>query len=223
MTPQPGPPTLAEDLLIVLKPFGIDTEPVLVRTLAGALLADLSLGHHVRTLPGRGGSIRVEAVTERPPADDFLRSAWELLRSHPRGVQAALAEIGPTLISPLLPRLDRPGDSPRAGSVDPDSGGDGEAGRRVRLVSGVRGLLVDGAEAPQRIVALAALLSASGTLRRFDPEIPWTPAVIARAAGIERDVWEARAVAEALTRAVAAALAGNVILAAAVLSGSERH
>lgn len=222
MTPRPGPPTLADDLLLVLEPFGTDTDPVLVRTLAGAVLADLSLGHHVRTLPGRGGSPRVEAVTERPPAGDVLRSAWELLRSRPRGVHAALAEIGPTLVSPLLPRLDRQADLPRTGSGDPDAAEDADAVRRIRLVSGVRGLLVDGDEAPPRIVALAALLSASGTLRRFDPEIPWTSAVITRAEGIERDVWAARAVAQSFARAVAAALAGNVFVAAAVLSGSER-
>jgi hypothetical protein len=228
MKTQLGPPTLAEDLLLVLNPFHPSTEPVLFHTLAGAMLADLSLGDHVRTLPGRGGSIRVEAVTERPPADDLLRSTWEFLRSPPRGVQAALAEIGPTLLSPLLHRLVRRGDLPRSarkplGSVDPNALEDAGAGRRVQLVSAVRGVLVDGVEAPQRIVTLAALLSASGTLRQFDPEIPWAPSVIARAKELEGDVWAARAVAETFARTVTAALVGNVIVAAAVLYESERR
>ncbi|WP_250007835.1 GPP34 family phosphoprotein [Actinoplanes sp. M2I2] len=226
MTPEPGPPTLAEDLLLVLDQFGPGVDPVLSCALAGAVLADLSLGDHVRTLPGRGGSIRVEAVLERPPAGDILRSTWEFLRSRPRGVQAALAEIEATLVIPLLPRLLPGGDLSRSaheafGSADPDA--DEEARRRAGLVSGVREVLVDGAEAPQRLVALAALISASGTLRRFDPVIPCTPAVIARAERLERDVWGARAVAEALARSVAAALAGNVIVAAAALYGSHRR
>ncbi|MCO8276266.1 GPP34 family phosphoprotein [Actinoplanes sp. TRM 88003] len=214
MTPRIGPPTLAEDVLLVLHQFRPGPE-----ALAGAVLADLSLGEHVRTLPGRGGSTRVEAVAERPPADDILRSAWEFLRSRPRGVQAALAEIGPTLLGPVRQRLMRRGDV----NINPDALAEPGARRRGRLLSGVREMLVDGkAEAPQRIAALAALISASGMLRRLDPEIPWTPAVVARAERLENDVWGARAVAEALARSVAAALAGNMIVAAAVLQSRDR-
>jgi hypothetical protein len=226
MTPQPGPPILGEDLFLLLcRPGPVipaGGEHMLSPALAGAVLTDLSLGGHVRTLPGRGGSTRVDAIAGHPPADDVLRSAWDHLLGRPREVQAVLAAVGPSLRVPLLDRLVRRGDLRRPsretfGSVGLHELQEGGTGRRDRLLSTVRKALVDGAEAPDRAVGLAALLSGTGLLRTFDPQIPWTPTVVARAAKLKREAWEARAVADAVGRSVALALVGNVFVAAAVL------
>jgi hypothetical protein len=226
MTPQPGPPILGEDLFLLLCRPGpailAGGEHVLSPALAGAVLIDLSLGGHVRALPGRGGSTRVDAIAGRPPADDVLRSAWDHLLGRPREVQAVLAAIGPSLRVPLLDRLVRRGDLRQPsretfGSVGLQELEEGGSGRRDRVLSTVRKALVDDGEAADRAVGLAALLSGTGLLRTFDPQIPWTPMVVARAAKLQRDVWEAQAVADAVGRSVALALVGNVFVAAAVL------
>lgn len=191
--------TLAEDLLLLLfQPHAglrgtgvIAGENTLYWVLGGAVLADLGLGGHVRTGPGRGGSTRVEAVAAQPPADDVLRSAWDYLAPKPRNVQTALAAIGPALRAPLLDRLVARGDIRRStrrtlGLFDTKVLEDGGSGRRAALLTDVRAVLVDGAEPQARVAALAALLSASGTLPQFDPGIPWTSPVIARAQQLEQ-------------------------------------
>ena len=76
-----GEPTLVEDLLLLLfQPDAAGTiagENTLFYTLAGAVLADLALGGHVRTVPGRAGSTLVQAVEEHPPAAEaWARAAW---------------------------------------------------------------------------------------------------------------------------------------------------
>ncbi|GAB2626808.1 hypothetical protein Aab01nite_79710 [Paractinoplanes abujensis] len=228
MTPQLGPPILAEDVLLLVTRFvpaaDVAGEHALFPVLAAAVLADLGLGSHVRMLPGRGGSARVEAVAEREPADEVLHVAWKSLLARPRGVQAALAVIGPTLRSPLLDRLVRRGDLRRTApeGAGPAAVENEESGRRAGLVAVVRDVLAGKADAPRRDVALAAVLSASGLLRRFDPEISWTSTVIVRAGELEREVPEAGAAAEAVGRAVATALVENVIVAAAALPGPDR-
>jgi hypothetical protein len=225
--PQLGPPTLAEDLLLLLlQPFagpegtgavaGLRTLPYV---LAGAVLADLSIGEHVRTVPGWSGSTRVEAVAERPPTDDILMSTWDYLASAPRGVQATLAAIGPTLHLPVLERLVERGDVRRSTGAAPrarlliDEGSE----RRAGLLRGVRDVLAGEAEPEPRIAALTALLSGSGTLPQFHPEIPCTTATLARARDLEHGTWGADAAAEAIARSFAATLVSNVILAAAFL------
>ncbi|MBF8193509.1 GPP34 family phosphoprotein [Nonomuraea sp. K274] len=226
-----GVPTLAEDLLLLLfQPNSglrsgtgtIAGENTLFYTLAGAVLADLGLGHHVRTDTGWGGTTRVEAVEDHPPSDDTLRSAWDYLCEKPRGVQTVLAAIGPTLRSPLLDRLVERGDIRRGirkalGLFDTTVLEDGGSGRRSRLLGDVRDVLVEGAEPQPRVAALAALLSGSGTLPQFDPEIPWTSPVITRAKELEQGNWGAGAAAEAVARTVTATIVNNVIIAAAVL------
>lgn len=54
-------------------------------------------------------------------------------------------------------------------------------------------------------------------MRQFDPGIPWTPAVIARARQLEQGSWGARAATEAVARTTTATIVTNVIIAAAVL------
>ena len=217
-------PTLPEDLLLLL--FQPDSgtiagEGTLYYTLAGAVLADLGLGEHVRTLPGRAGTTRVEAVAHRPPADDILRSAWDYVAEKPRGLQTVLAAIGPALRGPLLERLVDRGDIRRTsrktlGIFDTKVLEDG-SGRRAALLADVRGVLVDGLEPQPRVAALAALISGSGTLPQFDREIPWTSPVITRAKELEQGNWGADAAAEAVARTVTATIVSNVIVAAAVL------
>ena len=74
--------------------------------LAGAVLADLALGGHVKASP----NTQVTSVENHPRSDDILRSAWDYVSEKPRGVQAILPAIGPTLRGPLLERLIERGD-----------------------------------------------------------------------------------------------------------------
>ncbi|WP_164842638.1 GOLPH3/VPS74 family protein [Actinoplanes solisilvae] len=230
MTQRLGPPILAEDLLLLLfqpssGPAGtgvVAGEETLPYVLAGAMLADLSIGRHVRTVPGWSGSTRVEAVAERPPADDLLRSAWDYLVSRPRGVQATLALIGPALRRPLLERLIERNDVHRSTGAETAAPTreiltDGESGRRRSLLRGVRHVLAGEAEPEPRLAALVALLSGSGMLPQFHPEISRTPASTARAKQLEHGVWAADAAADAIARSFAATIVDNVIFAAAVL------
>jgi len=229
-----GAPSLAEDLLLLLFQPGsgfrgtgtIAGESTLFYVLAGAALADLGFGEHVRTTSGRFAGTLVEAIEDRPPGDDILRSVWDYVAEKPRGVQTILAAVGPRLREPLLDRLVERGDIHRStrksfGLFDTQvlegSGGD----RRKDLVASVRAVLVDGAEPTPRVAALAALLSGSGTLPQFYKEIPWTSAVITRAKELEQGNWGAEAAAEAVARTVTAVIVNNVIIAATVLPGSR--
>ncbi|GGI07120.1 GOLPH3/VPS74 family protein [Isoptericola cucumis] len=216
-------PSLAEDLLLLL--FQPDSgtiagENTLFYVLGGAVLADLGLGEHVRTCTGRGGTTTVVAVEERPPSDHVLRSAWEYVTDKPRGVQTALAAVGPPLRGPLLDRLVDRGDIRRRtrkalGLFNTTVLEDG-SGRRARLLSDVHQVLVDGTVPTPRTAALAALLSGSGTLPQFHREIPWTSTVIARAKELEQGHWGADATAEAVARTVTATIVSSVVIAATV-------
>ncbi|MFG1923043.1 GPP34 family phosphoprotein [Cryptosporangium sp. NPDC048952] len=214
-------PTLAEDLLLLLfqpKSGTIAGENTLFYTLAGAVLADLGLSEHVRTSTGRSGATLVEAVEDNPPTDAVLRSAWDYVLPKPRGVQTVLAAVGPPLRGPLLDRLIERGEIRQVtkktlGLFDRKVLEDGGTGRRAHLLDDVRRVLVDGAEPEPRVAALGALLSGSGTLPQFDPDIPWSSAVITRAKELEQGNWGAGAAAEAVTRTVTATIINSVITA----------
>jgi hypothetical protein len=60
------------------------------------------------------------------------------------------------------------------------------------------------------------LIWASGTLPQFDPEIPWSSAVITRAQQLERGNWGVGAVGDAVTRTMNAIIASAVIVAMSV-------
>ncbi|MFC7549690.1 GPP34 family phosphoprotein [Plantactinospora sp. GCM10030261] len=216
-----GAPTLAEDLLLLLfqpRSGTIAGENTLFYVLAGAVLADLALGDHLTTT-ARG---RVGTVEDRAPSDGLLRPAWDYLSEKPQGVQTALAAIGPALREPMLARLIARGDIdqvPRKvlGLFPSTALREGRTERRARLLANVRRVLVEGAEPQTRVAALAALLSASGTLPQFHPGIPWTSSVITRAKDLERGEWGANAAAEAVTRTVTATVVNSAIVAITVL------
>lgn len=218
-------PTLAEDLLLVL--FQPDSrtiagEGTLYYVLAGAVLAELALGEHVRTEGGPLGTIRVAAIESSPPTDEILLRGWDYVTDKPRNVQTVLAGIGPYLREPLLDRLVEKGHLDRGrrkvlGLFDAATLELGSTGRREQLIAGLRAVLVDGAEPEPRVAALAALISGSGTLPQFHREIPWTSPVITRAKELERGNWGADAAAEAVVRTMTAVIVNNVIIAAAVL------
>ncbi|MGI5147264.1 GOLPH3/VPS74 family protein [Plantactinospora sp. CA-294935] len=222
--PRSDMPTLVEDLLLLLfQPSSgtIAGENTLFYVLGGAVLADLALGDHLTT----AAQGRVSSVAGHPPSDDLLRPVWDYLAEKPRGVQTALAAIGPTLRKPVLERLIARGDidqEPRKvlGLFRTTALRDGRTERRARLLADVRQVLVDGAEPQARVAALAALLSASGTLPQFHREIPWTSAVITRAKELERGDWGADAAAAAVTRTVTATVVNSAIVAITVLPRS---
>ncbi len=220
---RPDTPTLAEDLLLLLfqpRSGTIAGENTLFYVLGGAVLADLALGEHLST----AGQGRVRSVAAHPPTDGLLRPAWDYLAEKPRGVQTALAAIGPTLREPLLERLIGRGDVDQErrkvlGLFPTITLREGTTGRRAHLLADVRQVLVDGRQPSTRVAALAALLSASGTLPQFDREIPWTSAVITRARAFEQGDWGATATAEAVTRTMTAALINS---ATAVITAASR-
>ncbi|WP_431930504.1 GOLPH3/VPS74 family protein [Micromonospora sp. RP3T] len=215
------PPTLVEDLLLLLFQPGSGTiagENTLFYVLGGAVLADLALGDHLAT-EARG---RIRSVAGHPPSDDLLRPAWDFLSAKPRGAQTALAAIGPPLREPVLDRLIARGDLDRRphkvlGLFRTTALREGGTGRRARLLADVRQALSADPPPPARIAALAALLSASGTLPQFHREIPWTSSVITRAKELERGDWGADAAAQAVTRTVTATVVNSAVVAITVL------
>ncbi|ROR65323.1 GOLPH3/VPS74 family protein [Agrococcus jenensis] len=227
---QPADPTLAEDLMLLLFQPGsgrrsgtghIAGEGTLFYALAGAVLAELALGDHVRADESTRAA-RVGAVAANPPVDVLLRTAWEYVAQRPRGVQTVLAAIGPTLRAPVLERLIEHGDIKRGqrrslGLFTTDvllgDGGD----RRAALLAAVRAVLVDGADPTPRFAALTALVSASGVLPQLHREIPWDTPVIERAKQLEQGDWGADAAAHAVARTMTAIVVNNVVVAAAVL------
>ncbi|MGV9214346.1 GOLPH3/VPS74 family protein [Micromonospora sp. RB23] len=222
--PRSDAATLVEDLLLLLfQPASgtIAGENTLFYVLGGAVLADLALGEHLTTTDRQ----RVSSVAGHPPSDSLLRPAWDYLAEKPRGVQTALAAIGPTLRGPVLERLVARGDidqEPRKvlGLFRTTALRDGRTERRSRLLADVRRVLVDGAEPQARVAALGALLSASGTLPQFHREIPWTSPVITRAKELERGDWGADAAGAAVTRTVTATVVNSAIVAISVLPRS---
>lgn len=205
-------PILAEDLLLVL--FQPDSgtiagENTLNDVLAGAVLAELGFNGNLATTITRTGFARVEAVEGREPSDGILRSAWDYVADKPGVVQTMLAAIGLELRQPLLERLVTRSDIREEngkvlGMLKTTTLKDGGSGRRSGLIRDVRNALVDGVEPTPRIAALAALMWKSGTLHQFDPEIPWSSAVITRAQELGRGSWSAAAATQAVARATAA-------------------
>lgn len=227
----PIEPTLAEDLLLLLfQPASggrsgtgtIAGEGTLYYALAGAVLAELALDGRIRASTDGTRADRVAVVDGRAPADELLRATWDFLAQKPRGVQAVLAAIGPTLRAPVLARVVARGDirahrRTMLGLFETTVLRDGGSGRRATLLAEVRAVLVDGAAPSPRTAALAALLSGSGTLPQFHREIPWTASVVERAKALEQGDWGAAAAAEAVARTTAAVVASSVVVAATVL------
>ncbi|HIX00502.1 MAG TPA: GPP34 family phosphoprotein [Candidatus Nesterenkonia stercoripullorum] len=218
-------PALAEDLLLLLfQPASgvIAGESTLYYPLAGAVMADLALEERVTTSTTTMGSITVQAVEGREPLDDILHSAWKYVLDKPRRVPGVLSSIGPKLREPLLARLIARGDlriekRKRLGMFTSEVHVQGGTGRRAALLDSVRAVLVDQKEPSARTAALAALLWGSGALPHFDPQIPWSSAVIARAQELEQGNWGAGAAAQAVARTMTAVLVTNPTIAANAL------
>lgn len=216
-------PTLAEDILLLL--FQPDSgtiagEGTLFYVLGGAVLADLALDEQVTAAEVGIGHVEVKAAEGRAPEDGLLRPAWEYVADRPREVQGLLAAIGPTLRGPVLDRLVERDEIRRVkrkalGLFPTTALVDGATGRRARLLSEIRRVLVDRADPTPRLAALAALLWASGSLPLFDRDIPWTSTVLTRAQELERGNWGAGAASLAVTRTMTMIIASSVIVQAA--------
>lgn len=222
-----GSPLLAEDLVLVLfepKSGTIAGEGTLFYTLAGAVLTDLALAGNIeiageKTLTGR----KVTAVADRAPTDPILRQMWDKIADKPRGAQSLLAGVGPYLRTPVLDRLVERGDivteqrkflrifKSTALML-------GENSRRDALVKEIRAVLVDGADPDPHSGALAALVSASGSLPSLHREIPWSGDVYKRGKELEQGDWGADAVNEAVLRTAAAIATSSLVVAASVAS-----
>ena len=207
-------PILAEDLLLVLfqpDSGAIAGEKTLHYVLAGAVLADLALNEGVATKATKAGAITVKAVEGRAPSDEFMRTAWDYASHQSVGIHTVLAAIGPTLRQPLLERLIARGDIREEngkvlGLFKKTTLKDGESRRRSRLIREIRNVLVDGVQPTPRLAALAALMSGSGTLHQFDPNIPRTSVVIARAEELERGNWSVEGATQTASRITAATI-----------------
>lgn len=213
LAPSSDEPLLVEDLLLLLfQPSSgtIAGENYLYYVLGGAVVADLTLRDLTEAQEGR--LVRRVAARGDAPHDVILRAAWDYLATKPRGVRTVIAAIGPELRGKVLDRLVDGGHLRRRrkkvlGFIPSESLELGST-RRAELLAPVRGALVDGTEPDARTAALTALLSASGNLHQFDPEIPWTSSVIHRAKELEYGNWGAAAAGAAVTRATIAAISG---------------
>jgi hypothetical protein len=216
-----NPPTLAEDLLLLLfqpESGTIAGETTLYYVLGAAVLADMALGADITATTARNGTVTVAAVEGRRPSDELFRPAWEYVSERPRGVQAILAAIGPTLRRPVLERLIARGDvreqkRKALGLFTITTLIDGGTNRRTDLMRNVRAVLVEDATPTPRLAALTALIWGSGALPQFDPEIPWKSSVIARAEELGRGNFGAAAAGEAVTRTMTAIVINSVIVA----------
>lgn len=217
----PTVPALVEDVLLLL--FQPDSgtiagENTLFYVLAGAVVADLALTGKVEARPSGRSSSKVHAIGTTPPTDEVLEPAWSYVAEKPRDVHTVLAAIGPPLREPVLNRLVGRGDLDRRTrkvfgvftTTRLTLGGP----RRPQLLDRVRATLVDGAQPGVRAAARIALLSASGTLPQFHPEIPWSAAVYTRGKEYEEGDWGASAAASAVTRSMTAAVVSAVVAAA---------
>ena len=216
-----NPPTLAEDLLLLLfqpESGTIAGETTLYYVLGAAVLADMALDDDITASTARNGTVTVAAVERDRPSDELFHPAWEYVSERPRGVQAILAAIGPTLRRPVLERLIARGDvreekRKALGLLTITTLIDGETKRRTDLMRNVRAVLVEDATPTPRLAALTALLWASGALPQFHPEIPWNSAVITRAEELGRGNFGAAAASEAVTRTMTAIVINSVIVA----------
>lgn len=219
----PNEPALVEDLLLLL--FDPDSgtiagEGTLFYVLAGAVLAELAASGrvvvHASTLAG-GEIVRV-ADGGQPPDDALLKGAYNYVARKPTSAQELPASIGPGLRAPVLDRLVRRGYIRKErgrflGIIPTTNLRPADLTRRDELLQSVRSVLVDATPPGPRIGAIAALLSASGSLPTFHPEIPWSTPVITRAKQLERGDWGAQAAEVAVTRTMAAIISGSIVAA----------
>lgn len=218
-------PLLVEDVLLLLfqpDSGSIAGENILFYVLGGAVLGDLALAGRIET-EQKTLSTRVLPSGDGPAPDVLLDQALSYVSQKPRDVQSVLASAGPTLRGPVIDRLVARGDLDRtegkALGIFPTTKLSLGSGRRAILIEGVRAALVDGETPDPRTAASIALLSASGTLPQFHPEIPWSGDVYTRGKEIERGDWGASAAASAVTRTMNAVIINAAVAATVIPRG----
>ncbi|RMI13803.1 GOLPH3/VPS74 family protein [Cellulomonas triticagri] len=226
--PVPDRPALVEDLLLLLLDprsgtFAGEGMP-LFHVLAGGVLVDLAVQERLVIADRSTWRGRLVEATGDAPGDPLLRPAWDRAARSPVDVQVLIAEIGPVLRAPTVDRLVVRGDLRTErrrflGLFPTQALVDGGTGRRDTLLAPVRAALVDGAEPDDRTAALAALLSASGSLPALHRDIPWSGAVHDRGKALEAADWGAAEAAEAVRRTIATITAASVAVAASATTG----
>jgi len=221
---------IVEDLLLLLLDDTSGTiagEGTLYYTLGGAVLVELALRGEVAPDDSRTlfNGIRIGAVKGELPSDPLLREAYEKVAKKPRGVQELLIDIGSSLRGEVLDRLVERGfirrEKKKVLGVFPTTRMPAQRPEyEARLLERVRSVLVDGAEPDARTGALAALLSASGTLPQLHPGIPWSGAVYTRGKELEKGNWGADAVNTAIAGTNAAIAASAAAASVATNSGA---
>ena len=237
MTTVNTPPTdtadgllIVEDLLLVLvepRSGSIAGEGTLYYTLGGAVLVELALLGAVDTEERSTlfNGVRVRAVKGAEPSDPLLRAAYDTVAEKSRGALELLIAVGAELRGTVIDRLAARGylatentkvlglfPSKRLSVARPDC--------QAALLGGLRAVLSDGAEPDTRTAALAALVSASGSLPQLHPAIPWSGDVYRRGKELESGSWGADAVGTAVTR-TAVAIATSSAAAAVAASTSS--
>ena len=207
----PADRTLVEDVLLLLFQPESETiagENILFYVLGGAVVAELALTGRAEPRPTGLFSKPIHPIGTSRPADVLLAPAWDYITEKPRGAQTVLAAIGPQLRAPALERLVERGDLRRESHKSlgfiPSTKYVLNSGRRAELVSRVQRVLLHGDDPDPRTAATAALLSASGTLPQFHPEIPWSGAIYTRGKELEKGDWGAAAASSAVTRTMTA-------------------
>lgn len=215
-------PLIVEDtLLLLFQPDSgtIAAENILFYVLGGAVLADLALAGRVEA-EEQGLFTRVRAVGAGEAPDPLLEPALTSLSRKSQDVQAVLAGVGPLLRGPVLDRVVARGDLHRTeGKVlglFPTTKIALASDRRAALIRDVQAALIHGDDPSARTAASIALLSASGTLPQFHPEIPWGTDVYTRAKKLESGEWGAAAASSAVARTMNAVIM-NTVIAATVL------
>ncbi|SDD49409.1 GOLPH3/VPS74 family protein [Auraticoccus monumenti] len=220
-------PSLVEDVLLLLfqpRSGTIAGENTLFYVLGGAVLAELALTGRAEIRSSGRFSSAVHVLGGTPPEDELLRPAWGYAAQKPRNVQTVLAAVGPELREPVLDRLVERGDLNREerktlGIFRTTRLTEG-SGRRQQLLDAVRAVLVGRDDPTPRTAAAAALLSASGMLPQFDPEIPWGSRTHDRGKELEQGSWGASAAAAAVTRTTVAIVSASVSTSTTTLPGS---
>jgi len=221
---------IVEDLLLLLLDDTSGTiagEGTLYYTLGGAVLVELALRGEVAPDDSRTmfNGIRIGAVKGELPSDPLLREAYETVAKKPRGVQELLIDIGSSLRGEVLDRLVERGfirrEKKKVLGIFPTTRMPAQRPEyEAQLLESVRSVLVDGAEPDARTGALAALLSASGTLPQLHPGIPWSGAVYTRGKELEKGNWGADAVNTAIAGTNAAIAASTAAASVATNSGT---
>ena len=212
---------LVEDLMLLLlddTSGSLKGAGTIHYTLGGAMLIDLALRGRVEIDEGQ----TVTAIPGEPLDDPLLQAAVETTLKRPRYVQTSLIELGSTLRADVMKRLIERGliaeeKSKMLGFIPVTKTPAQDAAYEAALLESVRAVLEDGAEPTERTGALAALLSASGTLPEFHPAIRWGNDVATRGFALQRGDWGATAVNTAIMQQI---MATGIALAVAVAAGS---